>query len=769
MNIIINKRDGTKEELDLEKMHKVVFYACEDITGVSASEVEIKSHLQFYDGIESADIQETLIKAAADLISEETPNYQWVAGRLINYHLRKQVYDSFEPPHLREIARKNIERGLYDKEFFSVYNEDEINQMEDFIKHERDEDMTYAAMEQFRGKYLVQNRASGEIFETPQVCYMMIAATLFSQYPKEERMKWVKDYYDAISQFDISLPTPVMAGVRTPQRQFSSCVLVETDDDLDSINATSSAIVKYVSQKAGIGIGAGSIRAIGSKIRNGDATHTGVIPFYKLFQSSVKSCSQGGVRGGAATLYYPIWHLEVEDLLVLKNNKGTEDNRVRHMDYGVQFNKTMYERLLTNKDITLFSPADVPGLYEAFFEDQDKFKELYEKAEKKTGIRKKVLKASELFGMFMEERKNTGRVYLMNVDHANSHGAFKPELAPIKQSNLCCEINLPTKPLYSVRDKEGEISLCTLSAINWGNISEPSKFKKVCRLAVRGLDALLDYQSYPVLAAELSTMKRRPLGIGIINFAYWLAKNDLTYQNIGKRGLAKVDEWAEAWSYYLIEASVELAEEYGPITGTGETRYGDGITPNMTYKKEVDELVAHKERMPWEELRERLRNTGIRNSTLMALMPAETSAQISNSTNGIEPPRAFVSVKQSKHGVLKQVVPGFARLKNKYDLLWTQKNPEGYLKIMAVLQKYIDQGISVNTSYNPEFFPDEKIPMSTMLQHLVMFYKYGGKQLYYFNTYDGQGEIEFKNKPLKDRQDFETDEQYDDYCESCVI
>ena len=769
MNIIINKRDGTKEELDLEKMHKVVFYACEDITGVSASEVEIKSHLQFYDGIESADIQETLIKAAADLISEETPNYQWVAGRLINYHLRKQVYDSFEPPHLREIARKNIERGLYDKEFFSVYNEDEINQMEDFIRHERDEDMTYAAMEQFRGKYLVQNRASGEIFETPQVCYMMIAATLFSQYPKEERMKWVKDYYDAISQFDISLPTPVMAGVRTPQRQFSSCVLVETDDDLDSINATSSAIVKYVSQKAGIGIGAGSIRAIGSKIRNGDATHTGVIPFYKLFQSSVKSCSQGGVRGGAATLYYPIWHLEVEDLLVLKNNKGTEDNRVRHMDYGVQFNKTMYERLLTNKDITLFSPADVPGLYEAFFEDQDKFKELYEKAEKKTGIRKKVLKASELFGMFMEERKNTGRVYLMNVDHANSHSAFKPELAPIKQSNLCCEINLPTKPLYSVRDKEGEISLCTLSAINWGNISEPSKFKKVCRLAVRGLDALLDYQQYPVLAAELSTIKRRPLGIGIINFAYWLAKNDLTYQNIGKRGLAKVDEWAEAWSYYLIEASVELAEEYGPITGTGETRYGDGITPNMTYKKEVDELVAHKERMPWEDLRERLRNTGIRNSTLMALMPAETSAQISNSTNGIEPPRAFVSVKQSKHGVLKQVVPGFARLKNKYDLLWTQKSPEGYLKIMAVLQKYIDQGISVNTSYNPEFFPDEKIPMSTMLQHLVMFYKYGGKQLYYFNTYDGQGEIEFKNKPLKDRQDFESDEQYDDYCESCVI
>ena len=767
--IQVVKRDGVSEPLDLEKMHKVVMFACQDIAGVSASEVELKSHIQFYDGITSEEIQETLIKAASDLISEETPNYQWVAGNLVNYHLRKMVYNEFEPWHILKVVEANVKNGFYDSALLEDYTKDEWDEINNFIKHDRDFNIAYVGMEQFRGKYLVQNRVTGKHFETPQIAYILISATLFSAYPKETRLKYVKDYYDAISNFDISLPTPVMAGVRTPQRQFSSCVLIETDDSLDSINATSSSVVKYVSQKAGIGIGAGSIRAINSPIRNGDASHTGVIPFYKLFQSSVKSCSQGGVRGGAATLYYPIWHLEVEDLLVLKNNKGTEDNRVRHMDYGVQFNKTMYERLLTNGDITLFSPADVPGLYDAFFEDQDKFKELYEAAEKKKGIRKKVIKASELFGMFMEERKNTGRVYLMNVDHANSHGSFKPEVAPIKQSNLCCEINLPTKPLYSVRDKEGEISLCTLSAINWGNISEPSKFKKVCRLAVRGLDALLDYQSYPVLAAELSTMKRRPLGIGIINFAYWLAKNDLTYQNIGKRGLAKVDEWAEAWSYYLIEASVELAEEYGPITGTGETRYGDGITPNMTYKKEVDELVAHKERLPWDELRERLRNSGIRNSTLMALMPAETSAQISNSTNGIEPPRAFVSVKQSKHGVLKQVVPGYARLKNKYDLLWQQKSPEGYLKIMAVLQKYIDQGISVNTSYNPEFFPDEKIPLSVMLQHLVMFYKYGGKQLYYFNTYDGQGEIEFKNKPLKSREDFESDEQYDDYCESCVI
>ena len=763
-DITVTKRDGSRETLDLEKMHKVVFYACEDIAGVSASEVEIKSSLQFYNGIKTTDVQETLIKAAADLISEETPNYQWVAGRLINYQLRKQVYNQFEPFHLADIARANVELGYYDEQFFSVYSEEEIEKLNSYIKHERDENISYVGMEQFRGKYLVQNRVTGAIYESPQIAYMMIAATLFQDYPKDTRMKWVKDFYDAISNFDISLPTPIMAGLRTPQRQFSSCVLIETDDSLDSINATSAAIVKYVSQKAGIGVNAGAIRAIGSPVRNGDTSHTGVIPFYKMFQSAVKSCSQGGVRGGAATLYYPIWHLEVEDLLVLKNNKGTEDNRVRHLDYGVQFNKLMYERLLTGGEITLFSPNDVPGMYDAFFNDQDKFRELYEAAERKTSIRKKSIPASELFAMFMEERKNTGRIYLMNVDHANTHGAFDEQMAPIKQSNLCCEINLPTKPLEDFIDPEGEISLCTLSAINWGNIKTPADFEKPCTLAVRALDALLDYQKYPVIAAQLSTMKRRPLGIGIINFAYWLAKHDLNYQDIDADGLGMVDEWAEAWSYYLIKASADLAVEQGNIEGVCETKYGSGITPNQTYKAELDELVPHVERMPWAELREQLKETGIRNSTLMALMPAETSAQISNSTNGIEPPRAFVSVKQSKHGVLKQVVPGYPRLKNKYDLLWSQKSPEGYLKIMAVLQKYIDQGISVNTSYNPEFYEDEKIPMSVMLQHLIMFYKYGGKQLYYFNTYDGQGEIEFKDDaPLA------LGEEDDGACESCVI
>ena len=644
------KRDGTLEDLNIDKLHKVVMFSCESITGVSASEVEINSKIQFFDKIVTEDIQETLIKSAADLISEESPNYQYVAGRLINYHLRKQVYNTFTPPCLCDIIQNNIDKGFYDKEFTDLYTKDEINDLNDFIDHTRDEYLTYAAMEQFRGKYLVQNRATGEIFETPQVAYMMIAATLFSKYPAETRMSYVKAYYDAISTFKISLPTPVMAGVRTPQRQFSSCVLIETDDSLDSINATSSSVVKYVSQKAGIGIGAGSIRAIGSPIRSGDATHTGVIPFYKMFQSAVKSCSQGGVRGGAATLYYPIWHLEVEDLLVLKNNKGTEDNRVRHMDYGVQFNKLMYERLLQGGDITLFSPHDVPGLYDAFFQDQDKFKELYEQAERKTSIRKKSIPALELFSNFLTERKDTGRIYLMNVDHANTHGAFIEEVAPVKQSNLCCEIDLPTKPLKHINDEEGEISLCTLSAINWGAIKTTDQMEKITDLTVRGLDELLDYQSYPVIAAELSTMNRRPLGVGIINFAYWLAKNGSTYQ---EPNLELVDEWTETWSYGLIKASNQLAIEKGACPKNMETKYGHGITPNQTYKTDVDELVKHKERMNWKELRKSLKEHGIRNSTLMALMPAETSAQISNSTNGIEPPRSYVSVKQSKHGVLK--------------------------------------------------------------------------------------------------------------------
>jgi ribonucleoside-diphosphate reductase alpha chain len=753
--IQVTKRDGTKEELNLDKFHKVAAFACEDLSGVSVSVLEMKTHIQFYNGIKSTDIQETLIKAAADLISEETPNYQYVAGRLINYNLRKEVYGRYEPHALYAHYIRVLDDGYYDTGLGVAYDLGDWMELQDYIDHDRDNLLTYAAMEQFRGKYLVKNRVTGKFYETPQIAFMLIAMTLFSNYDKD-RIKWVKELYDALSTFDISLPTPIMAGVRTPQRQFSSCVLIETDDSLDSINATASSIVKYVSQKAGIGIGGGSIRAIGSPIRNGDASHTGVIPFYKHFQSAVKSCSQGGVRGGAATLYYPLWHYEVEDLLVLKNNKGTEDNRIRHLDYGVQFNKVMYERLLSGGNITLFSPHDCPDLYRAFFSDVDEFRALYEKYER-SKIRKKTIPAIDLFSAFMQERKDTGRIYLMNVDHANDHGSFT-QAAPIKMSNLCCEITLPTTPLKDINDENGEISLCTLAAINWGKIKKPTDFEKPCTLAVRALDALLDYQSYPIRAAEIGTKNRRPLGVGIINFAYWLARNDTNYSD---PNLDLVHEYAEAWSYYLIKASVDLAAEVGPCPLDHETKYGHGYMPIDTYKKEVDELVAPNYKMPWSQLSSDALSHGIRNSTLMALMPAETSAQISNSTNGIEPPRALVSIKQSKDGVLKQVVPGIQKLKNKYELLWDQKSPEGYLKIVAVLQKFIDQAISVNTSYNPVHYEDGKIPMSEMLKHVLMHYKYGGKTLYYFNTNDGAGEIE--DKPLTAGEVDEED------CESCKI
>jgi len=620
-NIYVTKRDGRREPLDLEKFHKVVFWATRDISGVSASEVEIKSKVQFYNNIKTSDIQETLIKSAADLISEETPNYQYVAGRLINYHIRKQVYGDYQPWKLLDLVKKNVVAGFYTDELLSAYNESEWQELEAAIDHSRDENFTYAAMEQWRGKYLVQNRVTGELFETPQVAYMLIAATLFQKYPVNTRLRWVKEYYNAISNHDISLPTPIMAGVRTPQKQFSSCVLIETDDSLDSINATASSIVRYVSQKAGIGIGAGRIRAIGSPIRNGDAFHTGVIPFYKHFQTATRSCSQGGVRNGAATLYYPIWHLEIEDLLVLKNNKGTEDNRVRHMDYGAQFNKLMYERLISGGDITCFSPADVPEMYDAFFNDQEKFTELYIKAERNTKLRKKTYKAIDLFSQFAQERKDTGRIYLMNVDHANTHSPFDESVAPIKMSNLCAEIGLPTVPLTDINDPNGRIALCTLSATNWGNIKHPRDFERRCTLAVRGLDALLSYQNYPILAAKLATEEFRPLGVGIVNFAYFLAKHDVSYSD--PAALSLVDEYAEAWSYYLLKASIDLAEEQGACTRWQDLKSARGILPIDTRKREVDELVPHVERMPWAQLRQKAMKVGQRNATLMALMPAE--------------------------------------------------------------------------------------------------------------------------------------------------
>ena len=759
--INVTKRDGSIKPFDLDKVHKVLEWAVEDISGVSMSEIELKANIQLYDKIAAYDIHELLIKSAAELISEHTPNYQFVAARLISYKMRKEAYGEYTPPPLTQIIEENIELGVYDNEIVNIYSEDEIVELDAYIKHERDDTFTYAGMEQFRGKYLVQDRRTKKIYETPQILYMMISMTLFGKY-NENRLKYVKDYYDAISQFYISLPTPIMAGVRTPTRQFSSCVLIESGDSLDSINATATSIVRYISKKAGIGIGAGSIRANGAKVGDGSVVHTGLIPFLKYFQSAVKSCSQGGVRGGAATVYLPLWHHEFEDIVVLKNNKGTEENRVRHMDYAFQFNKLMYQRLLEGGNITFFDPNDVPGLYESFFVDQEKFQELYEKYERAHSVRKKSLPALDVFQMFLTERKDTGRIYLMNVDHANDHGSFIAEKAPIRMSNLCCEIDLPTTPLNGPDDKDGEISLCTLSAINWGLINEPHEFEKYCDLSVRALDELLDYQGYPIPAAERGTMNRRPLGIGIINLAYFLAKRGLKYDESAYK---IVDEYAEAWSYYLIKSSANLAAEKEKLIYNTDTKYSLGILPIDTYKSAIDNLVEYRERLPWEDLRKQLRETGIRNSTLMALMPAETSAQISNSTNGIEPPRALVSYKQSKDGVMAQVVPGYHHLKNKYDLLWDQKSPEGYLAICGILQKYIDQGISVNTSYNPEHYEDNKIPMSVMIQDTVTAYKYGLKQLYYFNTHDGAGEMKEDEHHTYDGTEIIDDED----CDSCKI
>lgn len=805
MTINVTKRDGTQEPLNLEKFHKVVFWATEGLSGVSASEVELRSQIQFFDGMKTSDVQETLIKAAADLISEEHPNYQYVAGRLVNYHLRKQVYGRFQATRLFDLVRKNVELGFYDPALLADYTEEEWDEIGGYVNHERDMALTYVAMEQMRGKYLVQNRVTGDILETPQVLYILVSAVLFAKYSKETRLQWVRDYYESVSKHEISLPTPIMSGVRTAMRQYSSCTLIECGDSLKSINATSNAIIDYVSQRAGIGIGAGSIRAVGSKIRNGDASHTGLTPFFKHFQSAVNSCNQGGVRKGSATLYYPIWHLEIENLLVLKNNKGVEENRVRHMDYGVQFSKLFYERLIKGGDITLFSPSDVPGLYEAFFADQEKFRELYETAERNTRIRKKKIKALDLFSTFANERKDTGRLYLMNVDNANEHSSFIESVAPVRMSNLCCEINLTTTPMGTVKttrhtipvdklvefmkaaradnaivnvvgsfedsvevereDDMSRIALCTLSAINWGVIKSPHDFERICRLAVRALDNLLDHQEYPVLAARKHTEEYRPLGIGIINFAYFLAKNGVKYTD--GSAIKLVDEYAEAWSYYLIKASVELAKEKGACKLVQNTKYSLGIVPIDTRKKGVDTLVSHTERMDWEALRTDLKTYGIRNATLMALMPAETSAQIANATNGIEAPRSYVSVKQSKHGVLKQVVPEIRKLKKNYELLWDQQSPEGYLQLCAVLQKYIDQGISVNTSYNPKFYPDDKVPMSELLKHIMLAYKWGTKQLYYNNTNDAAGEIDVhaKESPVAGAPPGDDDDQ----CDSCTI
>ncbi|MGO4742726.1 class 1a ribonucleoside-diphosphate reductase subunit alpha [Serratia quinivorans] len=750
-SLLVTKRDGRKERINLDKIHRVIDWAAEGLNNVSVSQVELRSHIQFYDGIKTADIHETIIKAAADLISRDAPDYQYLAARLAIFHLRKKAYDQFEPPKLLAHVTRMVEMGKYDKHLLEDYSTEEFEQMDSFIDHWRDMNFSYAAVKQLEGKYLVQNRVSGEIYESAQFLYILVAACLFSNYPRETRLDYVKRFYDAISTFKISLPTPIMSGVRTPTRQFSSCVLIECGDSLDSINATSSAIVKYVSQRAGIGINAGRIRALGSPIRGGEAFHTGCIPFYKHFQTAVKSCSQGGVRGGAATLFYPMWHLEVESLLVLKNNRGVEGNRVRHMDYGVQLNRLMYQRLIKGQDITLFSPSDVPGLYDAFFADQDEFERLYTQYEQDDSIRQKRVKAVELFSLMMQERASTGRIYIQNVDHCNTHSPFDPQIAPVRQSNLCLEIALPTKPLDDVNDENGEIALCTLSAFNLGAIESLDDLEELATLAVRALDALLDYQDYPIKAAYRGAMGRRTLGIGVINYAYYLAKNGVRYSDGSANALTH--KTFEAIQYYLLKASNRLAQEQGACPWFNETTYSQGILPIDTYKKDLDVICQEPLHYDWETLRKEIKETGLRNSTLSALMPSETSSQISNATNGIEPPRGHISIKASKDGILRQVVPEYERLKNDYELLWEMPNNDGYLQLVGLMQKFIDQSISANTNYDPTRFPGGKVPMKQLLKDLLTTYKFGVKTLYYQNTRDGAEDVQEDLLPAKSGDD----------------
>jgi len=757
------KRNGQKEPLDLNKLHVMVEQACKDLAGVSASQVEIQSGIQFYDGITTDEIQEILIRSASDLIDLDHPNYQFVAARLLMFALRKQLFGRMhEFPTLYKHVERCIGRGVYDPEILTLYTYEEFEKMEFYIDHDRDYLFTYAGLRQVVDKYLVQDRSTGQVYETPQFMYMMIAATIFSKYPKETRLDYVKKYYDAISRHKINIPTPIMAGVRTPLRQYASCVLVDVDDTLDSIFSSDMAIGKYVAQRAGIGINAGRIRGINSKIRGGEVQHTGVVPFLKKFESTVRCCTQNGIRGGSATVHFPIWHQEIEDILVLKNNKGTEDNRVRKLDYSIQISKLFYERFIQNGEISLFSPHDVPGLYDAF--GTDSFDDLYVDYESNKSVPRKTIGAQELILDLLKERAETGRLYIMNIDHCNSHSSF---IDKVEMSNLCQEITLPTKPLQHIDDPNGEIALCILSAINIGKIRDLDDLDALCDLAVRSLDELIDFQGYPIKAAEIATRARRSLGIGYIGLAHYLAKNGVNYAD--PEAWKLVHDLTEAFQYYLIQATVNLAKEKGACEYSSRTKYGNGILPIDTYKKEVDEIVANELTYDWERLRTEVLEYGVRNSTLSAQMPSESSSVVSNATNGIEPPRGYLSIKKSKKGPLKQIVPQYQTLKNNYTLLWDMPNNMGYINIVAVMQKFFDQAISGNWSYNPTQYPDNEVPVSVMAQDLLTTYKYGWKTSYYQNTYDFKtDEVEETKDSLQSLiSDLENAEEED--CESCKI
>ena len=768
----VNKRNGSIEPLNLEKMHKMVEQACQGLAGVSSSQVEINSGLQFYDGITTKEIQEILIRSASDLIDLDAPNYQYVAARLLLFSLRKQLYGvQWDHPRFYDHIKKCIDDGVYDPEVVVKYTEEELDSIGEYLDHERDFIFTYAGLRQVVDKYLVQDRSTGVVYETPQFMYMMIAVTIFQNYPEDTRINYIKKYYDAISRHKINIPTPIMAGVRTPIRQFASCVLVDIDDTLDSIFSSDMAIGKYVAQRAGIGINSGRIRGINSKIRGGEVQHTGVVPFLKKFESTVRCCTQNGIRGGSATVHFPIWHQEIQDILVLKNNKGTEDNRVRKLDYSIQLSKLFYERFIEDKDVSLFSPHDVPGLYDAF--GTDRFDELYESYERQDNIPRTTIAAQELILNLLKERAETGRVYIMNIDHCNSHSSFKDT---VYMSNLCQEITLPTDPIDHIDDANGEIALCILSAVNIGKLNKLDDLEELCDLSVRGLEELIDYQRYPVAAAEHATKTRRSLGVGFIGLAHYLARNGVKYDDSESWRL--VHEITEAFQYYLLKASNQIAKEKEPCGSFSRTKYADGILPIDTYKKDVDEIVPNNLKMDWEELRESIIEHGLRHSTLSAQMPSESSSVVCNATNGIEPPRGYLSIKKSKKGPLKQIVPSYGTLKNNYTLLWDMTSNAGYINVVAVMQKFFDQAISGNWSYNPEHYPDNEVPVSQMAQDLLTTYKYGWKTSYYQNTHDMKSDDEpahtvgWHDDVPESKKDIDcllADLASEEECESCAI
>jgi ribonucleoside-diphosphate reductase alpha chain len=760
----VTKRNGNIEKLDLDKMHKMVEVATAGLAGVSASQVEMTSGIQFYDGITTEEIQEILIRSASDLIDLEHPNYQFVAARLLLFSLRKRLFGKMhELPNLTDHITKLAYDNVYDKDIFVKYSLEDILKVETFIDHERDFMFTYAGLRQVVDKYLVQDRSTGEVYETPQFMYIMIALTIFRDYPKETRLSYVKRYYDAISKHRINIPTPIMAGVRTPLRQFASCVLVDVDDTLDSIFSSDMAIGKYVAQRAGIGINAGRIRGINSKIRGGEVQHTGVIPFLKKFESTVRCCTQNGIRGGSATVHFPIWHTEIEDILVLKNNKGTEDNRVRKLDYSIQLSKLFYERFIADGEISLFSPHDVPGLYDSF--GTDRFDDLYVGFERDESIPRKTIGAQELFLDLLKERAETGRIYIMNIDHCNSHSSFKDK---VNMSNLCQEITLPTDPINHIDESmPGEIALCILSAINVGKIKSDEELEDLCDLSVRGLEELIDYQDYPVRAAEVTTKARRSLGVGYIGLAHYLAK--LGYDYNSQEAWDAVHGLSESFQYYLLKASNRIAQEKGHCEYFGRTKYSDGILPIDTYKKEVDEISSQELVHDWEGLRASISKYGLRHSTLSAQMPSESSSVVSNATNGIEPPRDYLSIKKSKKGPLKQIVPSYQSLKNNYTLLWEMSDNTGYINVVSVMQKFFDQAISGNWSYNPENYPNNEVPVSQMANDLLTTYKYGWKTSYYQNTYDIKTDEVTEEKSDLNNLLNELESVEEGECESCAV